>query len=412
MSQKRLVADPNLGIMDIQGVILGHWNKHKDFDLLTYLDCPGHQKWSWKTAPNVVWMSKTADLMSGFFRIALNGVLQSQKVKGALLKIAQGCKINRSRFCDTDWSDKCDLRLRTILAQFRELKKKADVYATAMRKASAEEKIAIDGALSLMQLETLEPFSQELAIVPYQAPSTAAPSKTTNLPSSSSALAASPSCVFKKILQKQDSSPGKVSLATVAAEVTKTTTTMLARRSSSSSQFVVPPDDVTSSPSKSPIKVEKKNKKKRKSKGLSVALEDEPQTPKKKERHQGNMAALDEEEQNILQSVLEEEVPRDAAKRTRRTKKRPAVKPKSKTVKKRPAAKIEKSKVSAEEGPGLDTTSCKSSFRHRRTSSAYHAAKKQAEREGKSPRTAKNLARAAFSRMGAQVDAGLVQEKL
>ena len=410
MSQKRLVPDPNLGIMDIQGVILGHWNKHKDFDLLTYLDCPGHQKWSWKTAPNVVWMSKTADLISGFLRIAPNGVLQSQKVKGALLKIAQGCKINRSRFCDTDWSDKCDLRLRTILAQFRELKKKTDVYATAMRKASAEEKIVIDGALSLMQLETLEPFSQELALVPYQAPSTAAPSKTTNLPSSSSALAASPSCVFKKILQKQDSSPGKVSLATVAAEVTKTTTTMLARRSSSSSQFVVPPDDVTSSPSKSPIKVEKKNKKKRKSKGLSVALEDEPQTPKKKERHQGNMVALDEEEQKILLSVLEEEVPRDAAKRTRRTKKH--VKPKSKTVKKKPAAKIEKSKVSAEEGPVLDTTACKSSFRHRKTSSAYHAAKKQAEREGKSPRTAKNLARAAFSRMGAQVDAGLVQEKL
>ena len=245
-----------------------------------------------------------------------------KKVKGALLKIAQGCKINRSRFCDTDWSDKCDLRLRTILAQFRELKKKTDVYATAMRKASAEEKMAIDTALSLMQLETLEPFSQELAIVPYQAPSTAAPSKTTNLPSSSSALAATPSCVFKKILQKQDSSPGKVSLATVPAEVTKTTTTMLARRSSSSSQFVVPPDDVTSSPSKSPIKVEKKNKKKRKSKGLSVALEDEPQTPKKKERHQGNMVALDEEEQNIWLSVLEEEVPRDAAKRTRRTKKR------------------------------------------------------------------------------------------
>ena len=52
MSQKRLVANPNLGIMDIQGVILGHWNKYKDFDLLTFLECPDHQKWSWKTAPN------------------------------------------------------------------------------------------------------------------------------------------------------------------------------------------------------------------------------------------------------------------------------------------------------------------------------------------------------------------------
>lgn len=84
MSQKRLVADPNLGIMDIQGVILGHWNKYKDFDLLTFLECPGHQKWSWKTAPNVAWMSKTADMISAFLRVAPNGALQSQKVKGAL----------------------------------------------------------------------------------------------------------------------------------------------------------------------------------------------------------------------------------------------------------------------------------------------------------------------------------------
>ena len=76
MSQKRLAADPNLGIMDIQGVSLGHWNKYKDFDLLTF--------WSWKTAPHVAWMSKTADMISVFLRVAPNGALQSQKVKGAL----------------------------------------------------------------------------------------------------------------------------------------------------------------------------------------------------------------------------------------------------------------------------------------------------------------------------------------
>ena len=45
------------------------------------------------------------DMISAFLRVAPNGALQSQKVKGALLKISQSCKINRSRFCDTDWSE-------------------------------------------------------------------------------------------------------------------------------------------------------------------------------------------------------------------------------------------------------------------------------------------------------------------
>ena len=407
MSQKRLVADPNLGIMDIQNVILGHWNKYKDFDLLTFLECPGHQKWSWKTAPNVSWMSKTADMISAFLRVAPNGVLQSQKVKGALSKISQSCKINRSRFCDTDWCDKCDLRLRTILAQFRELKKRPDSYLAAMRKASAEEKLAIDSALSLMHLETVEPACQELAIVPYQAPKTAHPSNSPELPSSSSGalVAASPSRVFKKILQKQDSSPGNVSLPMVAAQVPKTTETHLARRSSSA--LVVPPDDVTSSPSKSPLK------QKRKRKSLSAVLQDQPQTPKKKESHQGDLSDLDEEEQKILKGALEEDVPRDPVKRSRRTKKPSKPKAKAKSQSKKPATKSMGAKVATKEAPvPQEGGGCKSSFRHRKTSSAYHAAKKQAEKEGKSPKTAKNLARAAFTRMAAQVDSGFVQEKL
>ena len=120
-------------------MILSHFNVCKDFDLFAALDCPGHQKWVWKTAPNVAWMSKTAELVSSILKIAPNGVLASQKVKGALLKLTQtSCKVNRTRYCDTDWADHCDLRLRTILAQYRELKKNSTTYSCAMRKASEE----------------------------------------------------------------------------------------------------------------------------------------------------------------------------------------------------------------------------------------------------------------------------------
>ena len=270
MSQKRLVADPNLGIMDIQSVILGHWNKYKDFDLLTFLECPGHQKWSWKTAPNVSWMSKTADMISAFLRVAPNGVLQSQKVKGALLKISQSCKINRSRFCDIDWSDKCDLRLRTILAQFRELKKRPDSYLTAMRKASAEEKLAIDSALSLMHLETVEPACEEPKdlhqLVPYSRAPAAASSlalgttscKTSKVapsnPSSSSTMVPTSgksfSSVFKELLEKDFSSPAKevVPSQHVPSAPSKPTMQLSRGFARTFSNFnCVPPEDVTSS---------------------------------------------------------------------------------------------------------------------------------------------------------------------
>ena len=139
MSQKRLVAHPNLGIMDIQ-VILGNWNKYKDFDLLTFLECPDHQKWSWKTAPNVAWMSKTADMISAFLRVAPNGALQSQKVKGALRV--------------KDFSKLQDQSL-SILRHW--CLTNATFVFEHMRKASAEEKLAIDSALSLMHLETVQP---------------------------------------------------------------------------------------------------------------------------------------------------------------------------------------------------------------------------------------------------------------
>ena len=212
--QKRLVADPSLGIMDIQKVILSHFNVCKDFDLFSMLDCPGHQKWSWKTAPNVAWMAKTAEFVSSVLKIAPNGVLASQKVNGALLKLTQASnKFNRTRYCDTDWADHCDLRLRAILSQYRELKKRSDTYSCAMRKASEQEREAIDKALALLRLDYGEHSTQagsdeQLQLVPYSRPPAAASGA-----SSAQALVPSSSRpsggmqIWQRILQKRDCSP-------------------------------------------------------------------------------------------------------------------------------------------------------------------------------------------------------------
>ena len=117
------------------------FRKYKDFDLLTFVECPDHQKWSWKTTPNVAWMSKTADMISAFLRVAPNGALQSQKVKGAL-RVKDFSKLQ---------DQSLSILRHWVVWQMRSSSSKH------MRKASAEEKLAIDSALSLMHLETMEP---------------------------------------------------------------------------------------------------------------------------------------------------------------------------------------------------------------------------------------------------------------
>lgn len=52
----------------------------------------------------------------------------------------------------------------------------------------------------------------------------------------------------------------------------------------------------------------------------------------------------------------------------------------------------------------------KSTFRHRKTSSAYHSAKTAAQKAGHSPRTVKAKAKAASQAVAAQIDAGILKE--
>lgn len=52
----------------------------------------------------------------------------------------------------------------------------------------------------------------------------------------------------------------------------------------------------------------------------------------------------------------------------------------------------------------------KSTFRHRKTSSAYHSAKTAAQKAGHSPRTVKAKAKAASQAVASQIDAGILKE--
>lgn len=67
-------------------------------------------------------------------------------------------------------------------------------------------------------------------------------------------------------------------------------------------------------------------------------------------------------------------------------------------------------KQPAQQSKDKENAEHKSTFRHRKTSAAYHSARKAAEAEGKSLEEAKDIGRAASRKMGADIDAGLVKE--
>lgn len=84
--------------------------------------------------------------------------------------------------------------------------------------------------------------------------------------------------------------------------------------------------------------------------------------------------------------------------------------PQKKPAQKAKAAVPKKAAKQSEKSLSTDKGDHKSSFRHRKTSTAYHSARNAAEAQGKSEEEAKQIGREASRKMGANIDAGLVKE--
>lgn len=116
---------------------------------------------------------------------------------------------------------------------------------------------------------------------------------------------------------------------------------------------------------------------------------------------------MGEEDEAILQQALGTSVPVQATRQKRNK------------VLKKPGAKVGKHKQTKEgSGPASSSNANaeaekktnKCTFKHRKTSAAYHAAKKRALQDGHSPSTAKSLGRAASSKVASSIDAGILKE--
>ena len=436
---KRLVADPLMSIGDIMKAFQNFLDTENDLDLLEKVSCPGHVQWSWKTAPHPAWMFKVHGLVLHLVKVAPNLVLQSSKVKSSVQKLCSWKRINRSRYVDCDFSDHIDQRLRIVLAQFRLSKQKSEEYHKAMRKATPEERVAVDEVLSHMVLEhpPTTATNAECSIVPYRqhAP---APKSNASGSSSLALVCASPRRnMYKRVLAKQDSSPLEVRKSPVGKFTKNFAQSYANNRSSSGSGLFVPPEDTSGSATSSPPKRKKKKKSKKEcdssESGAAATPEQKKRTqsvaaatPKQKKSTESVAAAtpkqkkqtkavsspeldLGEEEQQILKDALTAEIPREKPRTSRRTKKKaPQEKKKKEETKKKASSGLggkKGGKKDEEEEPVR-----KSSWRKRKTSSAYHAAMKQAAREGKSPATCKTLARAAHAKMASDIDSGAVKE--
>ena len=391
--QKRLVADPNIGIGDLMKAIQQYVEETGDLDLFQAVDPPGHHAWSWKTAPNCAWMAKVSVLALHILDVAPNGVLSSSKLKNAVTKLCGWKKVNKTRFADCDFADQVDHRLRVVLAQFRLLKQKTEEHQKAIKKATPWEKEKVDKVMSKLVLDTLEtvdgpvPF-KDLQIVPVQASAVANPS-------SSSAMASIVpvgmgfASVFRNLLEKDFSSPDKE-----VAPVPSAPSTFSKPRMQLSNFNCVPPEDVTSSEA-SP----QQPRRKRKSKSPLSA----PKTPERKKMVCAG-SDLDDEDFDILHGALAVDVPKTKSKGAAKTKTKPK-------VSKKPAGKgVNVWKGASPKKEEEKAKTKKSSWQRRKTSSAYHSARLLASKEGKSPNTCKVIARAAHQKMANDIAAGLVKE--
>ena len=405
------MADPNIGVQDMMRILKQFLGEEHTFDLLDLVSCPGHQTFSWKTSPNPSWMSKMNRLVTLFLGVAKNGVLPSAKLETGILKLCASMKINCSRKHDNDFADCCDQRIRIVMAQYRTVKQQSAEYQRLMRKATPEEKEAIDRCLALLQFDGDQETS--LALVPYMGPSTkpgdvsAAMGSSTKPGDVSAAMGSSAKPgdvsamksdgkpnIFQRILEKKDSSPSKPVFQVQQAPpaVPEAAASMYAESAEDRRNMKATPATMVVAGGESISEF-----------GSPVPKKTAATKPKVK-KHAPHVVPgdldLSEDDLDIVNQALAENIPVSSSSNKRKATsfKKPSASPKAHSLKKPSASP----KCSAK----------KSSFRHRKTSTACHSAFKKAKNMGMSPNSCKAAGRSAAQDVSLKIDTGILTEAL
>lgn len=363
--RSRLGPDPTVQVGDLQQKVWEVTQRQGCMDLAKILHSSRDQKW--KTAPDQEWLGGDglSDLMSSLFSLHTNGVLQSTKLKKALLKLqSEKGRMNCTRLHDSDWCDKMDELIRIAAGQYRTAKQDALKYSRLVKKCSIKEKKNIDYVLGFMVLAEDEVITGgDVPLEEAGESSVAAAKAEVTKPEEvveTALVVAVPkpaSNVFQKVLQREASDPASPSFGL---------TTSSGKASKSSSSWEKP----------------------------AVS----------KEQYLAALELAEKEEAELLNWMQESsQVEKKPKKKGQKKNKKQQEKQISATAKtkltKKPAMKQQKPEATH-----------KSSFLHRATSSAYHKAKNAALKLKKTREEALAAGRAASDKVSQDIQAGLLKE--
>ena len=152
VSKQRLVADPSVGVGDLENVIttfLDETVKQGKVDFLEYTSRP--KGISWKSACSLAWLVRLSPLLKLYLGVATNGVLPTKRHKAALEAVAsaRGLK-EKSKKCMADWVDLTDDAIRCALAHLRSLHSCSDTRARAFRRMDRLQQETVQSLLDLL----------------------------------------------------------------------------------------------------------------------------------------------------------------------------------------------------------------------------------------------------------------------
>ena len=149
----RLVADPSIGVSDLEAAIkkfLDKAQEQKPLNLYDFLAPPPSV--TWKSAVHVPYLCRISPLLLEYIQVASNAVLPGKRHKQALCKLDERLSLNNHRTRSReDWADFIDDRARMALAHLRSLKQEVP-RQRAFRKADQSQVATLDDLLSRIVL--------------------------------------------------------------------------------------------------------------------------------------------------------------------------------------------------------------------------------------------------------------------
>ena len=153
----RLLADPCVSVQDLESALRTFTEVKQSKDLYCLLKHPQDVQVSWKSRPQLEWLVPNCGLISQLVKVAPNAVLHSAKLVSALKALRlEGSVVNKSGKDDASFDDWCDVALRVLLQQFRELKRDEGARLRMKTRCSHKQWVAIEMVLNQISFQGKE----------------------------------------------------------------------------------------------------------------------------------------------------------------------------------------------------------------------------------------------------------------